>query len=137
MLFRSTVAQFTAAYNSDVANYRQTVLSAFQQTEDFIATLRVTSAQIQQEDVAVKSAQRFVDIATSRYETGLDPYLDVITAQTTLLTDQQTQVTLRVSEMTAAVELVQALGGGWDATQLPAAEKITSAAAVKQVSGTP
>ena len=136
-LRKATVAQFTAAYNSDVANYRQTVLSAFQQTEDFIATLRVTSAQIQQEDVAVKSAQRFVDIATSRYETGLDPYLDVITAQTTLLTDQQTQVTLRVSEMTAAVELVQALGGGWDATQLPAAEKITSAAAVKQVSGTP
>jgi NodT family efflux transporter outer membrane factor (OMF) lipoprotein len=135
-LRKATVAQFTAAYNSDVAGYRQTVLGAFQQVEDFIATLRVTSAQIQQEDTAVQSAQRFVDIATSRYETGLDPYLDVITAQTTLLTDQQAQVTLRVSEMTAAVELVQALGGGWDTTKLPTADKVTTNGAVKQVSQT-
>jgi NodT family efflux transporter outer membrane factor (OMF) lipoprotein len=135
-LRKATVAQFTAAYNSDVASYRQTVLGAFQQVEDFIATLRVTSAQIQQENTAVQSAQRFVDIATLRYQTGLDPYLDVITAQTTLLTDQQAQVTLRVNEMTAAVELVQALGGGWDTTQLPAANKITTNGAVKQVSGT-
>jgi len=135
-LRKATVAQFTAAYNADVASYRQTVLGAFQQVEDFVATLRVTSQQIQQEDTAVKSAQRFVDIAQSRYDTGIDPYLDVITAQTTLLSDQQTQITLRVSEMTAAVELVQALGGGWDTTQLPAAKKITSAAAVKQVAGT-
>jgi NodT family efflux transporter outer membrane factor (OMF) lipoprotein len=135
-LRKATVAQFTAVYNSDVASYRQTVLGAFQQVEDFIATLRVTSAQIQQEDTAVQSAQRFVNIATSRYETGLDPYLDVITAQTTLLTDQQAQVTLRVNEMTAAVELVQALGGGWDTTKLPAANKMTTNDAVKQVSGT-
>jgi NodT family efflux transporter outer membrane factor (OMF) lipoprotein len=135
-LRKATVAQFTATYNADVASYRQTVLGAFQQVEDFVATLRVTSQQIQQEDTAVKSAQRFVDIAQSRYDTGIDPYLNVITAQTTLLSDQQTQITLRVSEMTAAVELVQALGGGWDTTQLPAAEKITSAAAVKQVAGT-
>ena len=63
--------------------------------------------------VAVKAAQRYLDIATAAYQTGLDPYLDVITAQTTLLGDQQTLVTLRVSEMTAAVQLVQALGGGW------------------------
>jgi len=78
-----------------------------------------------------------VDIATARYETGLDPYLDVLTAQTTLLSDQQQQVTLRVSEMTAAVELVQALGGGWDNTQLPAAAKITKDAAAKQAAATP
>ena len=135
-LRKATVAQYTATYNADVASYRQTVLGAFQQVEDYVATLRVTSAQIQQEDVAVKSAQRYVDIATSRYQTGLDPYLDVISAQTILLSDQQTQVTLRMNEMTAAVELVQALGGGWDTTQLPAAGKITSAAAAKQVAGT-
>ena len=61
-----------------------------------------------------------------RYQTGLDPYLNVITAQTTLLSDQQTQVTLRVSEMMAAVQLIQALGGGWDATQLPTASQVTS-----------
>jgi NodT family efflux transporter outer membrane factor (OMF) lipoprotein len=136
-LRKATVAQYTAQYNSDVASYRQTVLTAFQQVEDFIATVRVTSQQINQEDTAVKSAQRFLDIANSRYQTGLDPYLNVITAQTTLLSDQQTQVTLRVNEITAAVELVQALGGGWDTTQLPAAGKITTDGAAKQVAGTP
>jgi outer membrane protein TolC len=61
----------------------------------------------------------------SRYQTGLDPYLNVITAQTTLLSDQQTVVTLRMSEMTAAVQLIQALGGGWDATQLPTPTQVT------------
>jgi NodT family efflux transporter outer membrane factor (OMF) lipoprotein len=136
-LRKATVAQYTATYNADVATYRQTVLTAFQQTEDYIATLRVTSQQIQQEDTAVKSAQRYLDLATARYETGLDPYLNVMSAQTTLLSYQQTQVTLRVSEMTAAVELVQALGGGWDTTQLPAANKVTTNGAVKQVAGTP
>jgi NodT family efflux transporter outer membrane factor (OMF) lipoprotein len=136
-LRKATVAQYTATYNADVATYRQTVLTAFQQTEDFIATLRVTSQQIQQEDTAVLSAQRYVDIATARYQTGLDPYLNVISAQTTLLSNQQTQVSLRVSEMTAAVELVQALGGGWDTTELPAANKVTTNGAVKQVAGTP
>ncbi len=136
-LRRATVAQYRAQYNADAATYRQTVLTAFQQVEDYLSTLRVTSAQIQQEDTAVKSAQRYVDIATARYETGLDPYLDVLTAQTTLLSDQQQQVTLRVSEMTAAVELVQALGGGWDNTQLPAAATVTHDAAAKQAAATP
>jgi len=136
-LRRATVAQYRAQYNADAATYRQTVLTAFQQVEDYLATLRITSAQLRQEDTAVKSAQRYVDIATARYETGLDPYLDVLTAQTTLLNDQQQQVTLRVSEMTAAVELVQALGGGWDNTQLPAAAKITKDAAAKQAAATP
>jgi NodT family efflux transporter outer membrane factor (OMF) lipoprotein len=135
-LRKATVAQYTATYNADVSTYRETVLTAFQQVEDFIATLRVTSQQIQQEETAVNSAQRYLDIATSRYQTGLDPYLDVMTAQTTLLTDQQLQVTLHMSEMTAAVELVQALGGGWDVTQLPAPDKITTDGAVKQVGGT-
>ena len=134
-LRKATVAQYTAQYNADVATYRQTVLTAFQQVEDYIATLRVTSGQISQQDAAVKSAQRYVDIATSRYQTGLDPYLDVISAQTTLLSDQQTAVTLRVSEMTAAVELVQALGGGWDTTQLPAAASINTKGAQKPGSG--
>jgi NodT family efflux transporter outer membrane factor (OMF) lipoprotein len=136
-LRRATVAQYTATYNADVATYRQTVLTAFQQVEDYIATLRVTSQQITQEDTAVKSAQRYVDIATSRYQTGLDPYLNVISAQTTLLSDQQAQVSLRVSEITASVQLMQALGGGWDATQLPAASKVNTNGAVQQVSGTP
>ena len=136
-LRRATVAQYTAQYNADNAAYRQTVLTAFQQVEDYIATLRVTSAQIVREDEAVSSAQRYLQIANSRYETGLDPYLDVISAQTNLLSDQQTQVVLHVNEMTAAVELVQALGGGWNVSQLPSASSVTSAAAEKKVSNTP
>lgn len=134
---KSTIAQYTAQYNADVAAYRQAVLTAFQQTEDYISTLRITSQQITQQDTAVKSAQRYLNIATSRYDTGLDPYLNVISAQTTLLADQQTAVTLRISEMTAAVQLVQALGGGWNATQLPAAAKVTTGAASRQVASTP
>jgi len=113
------------------------VLTAFQQVEDYTATLRVTSAQISQQDTAVKAAQRYVDIANTRYQTGLDPYLDVITAENTLLSDQQTAVTLRINEMTAAVELVQALGGGWNVSQLPAAATITSKGAQNQVANTP
>jgi len=136
-LRKATVAQFTAQYNADAAAYKQTVLTAFQQVEDDVSTLRVTSAQIQQQDAAVQSAQRFVDIATARYETGLDPYLDVISAQTTLLSDQQTAVTLRINEMTAAVQLVQALGGGWNANQLPAAATVTTPGAANAAANTP
>ena len=136
-LRRATVAQYTAQYNADNAAYRQTVLTAFQQVEDYIATLRVTSAQIVREDEAVSSAQRYLQIANSRYETGLDPYLDVISAQTNLLSDQQTQVVLHVNDMTAAAELVQALGGGWNVSQLPSASSVTSGAAEKKVSNTP
>jgi NodT family efflux transporter outer membrane factor (OMF) lipoprotein len=133
-LRKSTVAQYTAQYNADVASYKQAVLTAFQQVEDYIATLRVTSDQINRQDVAVEAAQRYVKIATARYETGLDPYLNVMTAQLTLLSNQLTEVTLRVTEMTAAVELVQALGGGWNSNELPAASKVTSQAAAKQLS---
>jgi outer membrane protein TolC len=136
-LRRATVAQYTAIYNGDVATYRQTVLTAFQQVEDYISTLRVTSQQVTQQAIAVKSAQRYLDVATSRYETGLDPYLNVVLAQSTLLSDQQTELTLQVNEMMATVQLVQALGGGWDTTQLPPASRVTTNSALQQVSGTP
>lgn len=136
-LRRATVAQYTAQYNADVATYRQTVLIAFQQVEDYISTIRVASDQDIREQSAVAAAQRYLDIAQTRYKTGLDPYLNVITAQTTLLNNQQTQVTLRVAEMTAAVQLIQALGGGWDVTQLPSAHTVTKAAAARQAATTP
>jgi NodT family efflux transporter outer membrane factor (OMF) lipoprotein len=122
----ATVAQYTATYNADAAAYRQTVLAAFQQVEDYVVTLRVTSQQITRQDSAVQAAQRFLDLAVTRYQTGLDPYLNVITAQTSLLSDQQTEVSLRVSELTAAIELTQTLGGGWDVTQLPVASQTSS-----------
>jgi len=127
-LRRATVAQYTAAYDAGVAGYRETVLTAFQQVEDSVATLRILSRQIVQQDIATRAAQRYLDIATARYQTGMDSYLSVVTAQTTLLGDQQAQVTLRMAEMTASVQLVQALGGGWDVSRLPGAAQTGSPA---------
>jgi len=112
-LRKATVAQYTASYDGSVAAYKQAVLTGMQQVEDQLSTLRILSSQIVQQDKAVVAAQRYLDLATARYQTGLDPYLAVLTAQGILLGDQQTLMTLRVSEMTAAVRLIQALGGGW------------------------
>ncbi len=136
-LRRATIDQYKAQYNADVASYKQTILTAFQQVEDYIATLRVNSDQMQREDAAIKSAQHYLDLAKARYETGVDPYLNVLDAQNTLLSDQTTQVTLRVNQMTAAVQLVQALGGGWDTSYLPAAGAINTSAAATQVQNAP
>jgi outer membrane protein TolC len=89
------------------------VLSAFQNVEDNLAALRLLSREIQQEDAAVASAQRYLNLASDRYKLGIDSYLNVITAQTTLLANQRTAVTLRLSQMTATVQLIKAVGGGW------------------------
>jgi NodT family efflux transporter outer membrane factor (OMF) lipoprotein len=125
-LRRSTVEQFRAQYDASVANYRQSVLVAFQQVEDNLAALRVLSEEIQQQGEAVKSAQRVVTLATDRYRLGIDPYLNVIVAQASLLTNQQTDVSLRVQQITASVQLMEALGGGWDASMLPTPQQIIS-----------
>jgi NodT family efflux transporter outer membrane factor (OMF) lipoprotein len=118
-LRRATVRQFVAVYNANVAGYRQTVLTAFQQVEDSLAATRILSQQILQQQLAVESAQKFVELETGRYQTGIDPYVNLVTAQTTLLSDQQSLTALRTQQMTASVQLVEALGGGWDRTQLP------------------
>ena len=118
-LRRATVRQFVAVYNANVAGYRQTVLTAFQQVEDSLAATRILSQQIQQQLLAVQSAQKFVELETGRYQTGIDPYVNLVTAQTTLLSDQQSLTALRTQQMTASVQLIEALGGGWDRTQLP------------------
>ena len=97
-LYRAELHQYTAAYNADLAAYRQTVLSAFQQVEDYLAAVRIYSQEIQREQEAVKSAQEYLDLALSRYQTGIDPYLNVLTAQTTVLSDEQTLVTLQIDQ---------------------------------------
>lgn len=125
-LRRATVEQFQQAYNQTVANYRNTVLTAFQQVEDNISELRILSVEIGQQDTAVKSADRNLQLATDRYRLGIDPYLNVITAQTTLLSNQQTDVNLRIQEMTTSVNLIKALGGGWNASQLPGQDQMVS-----------
>jgi NodT family efflux transporter outer membrane factor (OMF) lipoprotein len=124
-LRRATVNQYVEVYNADVASYRQTVLAAFQQVEDYLAAERILSQQLQQQQAAAASAQQFVDLETSRYQLGIDPYIDVVTAQTTLLSDQQQVSNLHTQLMTASVELIEALGGGWDMTQLPTPAQVS------------
>ena len=125
-LRRATVQQYQAAYDQTVASYRQTVLTAFQQVEDNLAALRILSREIGQQDEAVASAQRLLAIATNRYQLGLDPYVDVISAQTALLSAQQTAVNLRLQQLTADVQLIEALGGGWNVSQMPTSKDIAS-----------
>jgi NodT family efflux transporter outer membrane factor (OMF) lipoprotein len=123
-LRKSTMVQFTALYDADVANYKEVVLAAFQQTEDNLAALRLLTKEIDQEQETVGSAQRFVDVASVRYKTGLDPYLNVFTAQAILLANQQTVIMLRVQQMTSSVQLIESLGGGWDVAQLPTERQV-------------
>jgi NodT family efflux transporter outer membrane factor (OMF) lipoprotein len=118
-LYRAELHQYVAQYNADLANYRQVTLIAFQQVEDYLAATRIYSQQILRQQQAVKDAQDYLNIETSRYNTGVDPYVDVMIAENTLLSNQQTLNSLQVEEMTSSVQLVQALGGGWDRSQLP------------------
>jgi NodT family efflux transporter outer membrane factor (OMF) lipoprotein len=127
-LRHATVEQFKAQYDETVANYRQAVLTGFQQVEDNLAALRILSVEIQQQDAAVKSADRTLALATDRYKLGLDPYLNVITAQTALLSNQQIAEDLQIQQMTDSCLLIQALGGGWDASQLPSPGQLVSKA---------
>jgi NodT family efflux transporter outer membrane factor (OMF) lipoprotein len=124
-LRRATVQQYVATYNADLAAYRQTVLAAFQQVEDGLAEVRILSKEIQQEQQALESAQTYLKLEQARYDTGVDPYLDVLIAETTVLADQQTLNGLQVQQMTYAVALVEALGGGWDRSQLPDSHQVT------------
>jgi NodT family efflux transporter outer membrane factor (OMF) lipoprotein len=124
-LRRATVQQYVSAYNADLAGYRQTVLTAFQQVEDSLAEVRILSKEIGQQQEAVKSAQTYLTLEEGRYETGIDPYVDVLIAQTTVLSALQTLNNLQVQQMTSAVALVQALGGGWDRSQLPSPAQVT------------
>jgi NodT family efflux transporter outer membrane factor (OMF) lipoprotein len=124
-LYRAELDQYTATYNADLAAYRQATLTAFQQVEDYLAAVRLYSQQIGRQQEAVKDAQQFLNLEMARYQTGVDPYVDVLTAQTTLLADQQTLATIQVEEMTSAVSLIEALGGGWDQSQLPTPSQLT------------
>jgi NodT family efflux transporter outer membrane factor (OMF) lipoprotein len=124
----AVLEQNRAAYNATVANYRQTVLAAFQEVEDNLAALRILAQEVGQQDAAVESAERTLALATRRYQLGIDSYLNVITAETALLNNQQTAVSLRSQQMTSSVKLIVALGGGWSAAQLPTTRELTGKA---------
>ncbi len=123
-LRKATVQQYQAAYDQTVANYRQTVLTAFQQVEDNLAALRILEQVTAQQNSAVESAARNLEEAQVRYRAGLDPYLNVIVAQTAWLNGQQAVVSFRSQEMVASVQLIKALGGGWDASKIPTAKEL-------------
>jgi outer membrane protein TolC len=114
-----------AAYDATVATYRQTVLTSFQGVEDNLAALRVLEEESGVQDEAVKAAQKSVDLTTNQYKTGTVSYLNVITVQTIALTDEITAIQIRGRRMAAAVLLVQALGGGWSAAELPSSDDVT------------
>ena len=113
------VQEARAQYDAEVAAYRQTVLTAFQQVEDNLAGLRILQEETGAEESAVKSAQQSLTIATNQYTAGTEDYLFVITAQATALSDEVNAVNLRTRQMATSVLLVEALGGGWDTSQLP------------------
>ena len=109
----------TANYDGTVASYRQTTLSAFQEVEDNLAALRILETEAQQQQQATASASESLQLFTNRYVGGVDNYLQVITAQTALLTNQRNDIDIQRRRMDASVLLVKAIGGGWDASQLP------------------
>jgi len=123
-LRKATVQQYRATYDQTVANYQQTVFSAFQQVEDNLASLRVVRRDLAWQNQATESASRALEEATTRFKAGLDPYLNVVVAQTALLNDQQVQVKFRAQQMVATVQLIKALGGGWNGATLPSQKDI-------------
>ncbi len=116
---RAASDEAIAVYQQAVASYRQTVLTGFQQVEDNLAALRILEREAQVQREAVVAAQRYSELAMIRYKGGVTSYLEVTTAQSAALSDEVTAVSILGRRMVAAVQLVQALGGGWDRSSLP------------------
>jgi len=108
-----------AAYGSEVASYRETVLTGFQQVEDNLAALRILEKETGVQTAAVQAAQRSLDLSNTRYDGGVTSYLEVITAQNAALTDEVTAVNILGRRMASSVLLIEAMGGGWDRRSLP------------------
>ena len=115
---RANLAAARAAYDQSVANYRESVLEAFQQVEDGLSGLTMLDKAAKTQQAAVEDSRRALDIANNRYVGGVTTYLDVITAQSTLLTNERLATQLLGQQMVTSVYLVKALGGGWDVAQI-------------------
>ena len=116
---RANVDQAMAAYDQSVANYRETVLTGFQQVEDNLAALRILENEAQIQEEAVVAARKYLELANTRYRGGVTSYLEVTTAQSAALSDEVTAVNILGRRMVDTVTLVQALGGGWNSSELP------------------
>ncbi|HEX4964569.1 MAG TPA: efflux transporter outer membrane subunit [Thermoanaerobaculia bacterium] len=117
---RAVTAQAQAAYDANVAAYRESVLTAFQNVEDNLAALRILSDEATQQAAAVEAAERSLTLAQNRYNGGITSYLEVITAENAALANERTAVDIAVRRLVASVNLVKALGGGWSTEELPA-----------------
>ena len=113
-----------AAFDQTIANYRQTVLTAFQQVEDQLAGLRILAQQAEVQDKAVAAAFEAERIINNQYLAGTVAYTSVIVAEQTELANAETAVNIRQSRLVASAALIQALGGGWDTAQLPSRDRI-------------
>lgn len=120
----ATVAAARATYDQSVANYRQVVLTAFQQVEDQLSSLRILEQQSRAEAIAVSASKRAVDVLFNQYMAGTVAYTSVVTEQTQLLSNQQALLAVQQSRLIASVTLITALGGGWTADRLPGAGQI-------------
>jgi NodT family efflux transporter outer membrane factor (OMF) lipoprotein len=116
---RATSESARANYDATVATYRQTSLTAFQEVEDNVAALRILENEGKQQEQAVASSQESLQLFTNRYKGGVDTYLQVITAQTIELANQRNAIDIQRRRLDASVLLIKALGGGWNASNLP------------------
>ena len=120
---RAQLASAKSAYDVTVADYRQTILSAFQEVEDQLAAQQLLEEELTAQVSAMQAAQRTLEVANNRYKSGLVTYLEVATAQSAALNIERTVVQLRGQKLVAAVGLIKALGGGWEAPMAHAAAK--------------
>ena len=123
----AALAEAQASYDATIAAYQQTVLAAFQEVEDNLANLRYLAEEAVQQQAAVTAAQESLSLELDRYKAGTDSYLNVIETQTIALSDQLTAISILQRRMSAAVDLVKALGGGWDASTLPSGDALRTA----------
>jgi NodT family efflux transporter outer membrane factor (OMF) lipoprotein len=122
---RAATASAVASYDASVASYRQTVLTGFQEVEDNIAALRILEQEANKQEEAVQLSRRSVELTLNQYKSGIVGYLDVITVETTALSNERARVDLANKRLSASVLLIKALGGGWDAAQLPDASAVS------------
>jgi outer membrane protein TolC len=118
------VAQARAAYDATAANYRQAVIVGIQQVEDQLSTLRVLEHQAEVQNRAVELARQAEQLTVNSYKAGVVDYTTVVQSQATSLSSQQSALTIRQSRLTASVSLIEALGGGWSAAELPGKKQL-------------
>ena len=124
---RGVVLEQRAAYDATVAAYRETVLTAMQQVEDNLAALRILASEADKVRQTVQAANRALEISTAQYRAGTASYLTVITSQATVLGADVTAINLLTRRLTASVLLIEGLGGGWNASQLPTKQEVIAA----------